>query len=76
MATYIYIIDLDERGIFYAHVEDNEGRTIFSFNNEDSIDGELWLIEDGFMKHSEDIANLELYLKQMGFIGENDELVM
>ena len=28
------VIDLDERGVFKAHVENQNGRTVFEFSNE------------------------------------------
>lgn len=52
----VQVVDLDERGWFKSHVENQNGRTVFSFSNEDektgwpSEDG-LWLVEDGFMRH-------------------------
>ncbi len=63
------IVDLDERGWFKAHVENQNGKTIFEFSNEEtgwpSKDG-LWLIEDGFMRHGRDIHGLLEYLKSAG----------
>lgn len=66
----IVVIDLDERGSFRGHVENQNGTTVFEFSNEDengwpSEDG-FWLVEDGFMKHGRDIDGLHEYLKQMG----------
>ncbi len=72
-----YVIDLDERGSFSAHVEDQAGKSVFSFNNEVEmwdeeteewyhIDGELWLVEDGFMNNIHDVDGLCEYLIQMG----------
>ena len=29
------VIDLDERGVFKAHVENQNGRTVFEFSNGD-----------------------------------------
>jgi hypothetical protein len=77
--NYEYRIDLDERGYYYAHVEDSTGKIVFSLNNEvEEIDGEtgesyqtyggLQLVEDGFMKHNEDMAGLENYLVEMKVI--------
>lgn len=65
------IVDLDERGWFKAHVENQNGRTIFEFSNEDeesgwpSDDG-ISLIEDGFMRHGRDTGGLLNYLKSIG----------
>lgn len=65
------VIDLDERGVFKAHVENQNGRTVFEFSNEDedtgwpSDDG-LWLVEDGFMRHGRDTSGLLQYLQSIG----------
>jgi len=67
----VLVIDLDERGWFKAHVENQNGRTVFQFSNEDeetgwpSEDG-LWLVEDGFMRHGRDTAWLLEHLKSIG----------
>lgn len=74
---FSWVIDLDERGSFRAHVEDAGGSRVFSCSNEDSEyeDGELWLIADGFMRHKEDTDGLEGYLRSVGAIGENDRVL-
>jgi regulation of enolase protein 1 (concanavalin A-like superfamily) len=64
------IVDLDERGWFKAHVEDQDGKIVFEFSNEDetgwpSEDG-LWLVEAGFMRHVRDADGLLEYLKDVG----------
>jgi hypothetical protein len=62
------VIDLDERGWFKGHVANGNGRTVFSFSNEDdngwpSEDG-FWLVEDGFMRHGRDTDGLLKYLQR------------
>lgn len=64
------VVDLDERGIIRAHVENEVGNSIFDFSNEDedgapSEDG-LWLIEFGYMRHARDALGLLEYLQEMG----------
>jgi hypothetical protein len=67
----VVIIDLDERGSFSGHVENQNGKEVFTFSNEDpetgwpSEDG-FWLVEDGFMKHRRDVDGLHKYLMDMG----------
>ena len=66
----LLVVDLDERGWFKAHVENQNGKAVFQFSNEDetgwpSEDG-LWLIEDGFMRHGRDSDGLLNYLKSVG----------
>lgn len=63
--TYLYIIDKDERGEFSCHVEDPEGKDVWSASNEESEDGEFYPVSDGFMKHNNDIKGLEKYLKEL-----------
>ena len=77
MSKYMYVIDLDERGYFSAHVTDaeTEQEIIFEFNNDDSEDGQLWLVEDGFIKHTKDFNGLFHYLVYMDILSEDDELM-
>jgi hypothetical protein len=65
------VVDLDERGSFKAHVENQNGKSVFEFSNEDeetgwpSEDG-LWLVSDGFMRHGRDTTGLLEYLQSIG----------
>lgn len=64
------VVDLNERGWFKAHVENQNGKTIFELNNEaengwPSDDG-LWLVEHGWMKHCHDKDGLLKYLRHIG----------
>ena len=61
------VVDLDERGIFQAHVADGHQKNLFEFSSEDE-DG-LWLIEFGFMTHGRDTDGLLDYLQSMGIVG-------
>ena len=78
---YGWVIDLDERGSFWAHVEDAGGTIVFSCNNEEDDGegnitlGELWLTADGFMRHSEDMSGLTGYLASVGVIGPLDRVM-
>ncbi|MCA3018520.1 MAG: hypothetical protein ING66_04235 [Rhodocyclaceae bacterium] len=62
----MYVIDLDERGYFQAHVQNDNGTCVYKLNNEDSDDGSLWLVTDGFMKHAYDHHGLHKYLQSIG----------
>lgn len=66
--NFLFVVDMDERGVFSAHVEDPKGKEVFSFSSEDEEDGELWIVRDGFMRHSTDIAGLEEYLVDLKII--------
>ena len=72
---YEYRVDLNERGIYVAHVEDESGKIIFRISNEDSENGELWIIEDGFMRHTEDMAGLTEYLIDIKIIPPHSLIV-
>lgn len=72
---YAWVIDLDERGVFKAHVEDVGANIVFSCSNEEDEGdgnitfGEIWLTRDGFMRHIEDTDGLTGYLRAVGVIG-------
>lgn len=65
--TYDYVIDLDERGDFRAHVEDNEGDTVFEIEGIDDLES---LIDDGFMKHKDDTDGLLKHLQEIGVLDQ------
>ena len=67
-----YYVNQDERGTFYADVRDAEGETLFEISSDE--DGRIDLIEDGFMKHKEDIGGLQEHLASLGIIPANGEL--
>lgn len=71
--TYHFIVDLDERGTFAFHVNDENDREVFSARAEDEP---LWLVEDGFMRHAHDLSGLATYLVQMGVIAGGSRIVM
>jgi len=74
---YTYVIDLNERGRFLAHVDNDRERTVFTLSNEDgqeSCGGALWMIEDGFMRHIHDVEGLEQYLKSIGIMPAHGRL--
>ena len=52
---YKYYIDLDERGEFFADVRNEAEQTIFEIKG-------FGMVEDGYMKHKEDLNGLKDYL--------------
>ena len=84
--SFYRIVDLDERGSYRAHIEDKNGKVIFSYSNEEEVydddgeptgeteEGELSLVRDGYMKHVDDLRGLEEYLKDTGFIPKDASL--
>jgi hypothetical protein len=78
--VFTLVVDLDERGSFKAHVDDVNGKEVFSFSNEGENgwpdeDG-LWIVNDGFMKHGRDTDGLLNYLQSIGIAKANDTLVL
>lgn len=71
---YWFVVDLDERGQFNVHVEDPSGQVVWQASNEDEEDGEFGPVRDGFMKHGQDIAGLESYLKDLEIIPQEASL--
>lgn len=69
-----YVIDLNERGYFRAHVENTNGRLIFNFSNEEDEDGTVWLVEDGFMRNVHDVTGLHDYLKSVRLAKPNSTI--
>jgi hypothetical protein len=69
---YNYIVDLDERGEFSAHVETKQGKIIFNLHTDQ--DGFLDLVEDGYMRNTKDTQGLKSYLVDMGMIPEESQL--
>lgn len=71
--VYEYFINHDERGEFSADVRNSEGRTIFEFKSDE--DGFVDMIEDGHMRHKNDLDGLREYLIQWYFITEDAQLI-
>jgi hypothetical protein len=63
---YTYHVNLDERGIFFADVRDENDATVYELHSDD--DGYIWEVEDGFMRHAQDLAGLTDYLISMEVI--------
>jgi len=68
-----YYINLDERGDFYADVRAPDGESVFEIRAEE--DGSLAPIEDGFMRHKEDLDGLRSWLVDLGILGADSELL-
>jgi len=61
--------------IFYAHVEDSDGKEVYTVTNEDEEGlGEIGLVDWGYMKHGGDVQGLEQYLKEMDILEQDDVL--
>lgn len=74
-----YVVDLDERGWFKAHVENENGKDIFTLSNEDEggwPGGDLDLVVDGYMRHARDVRGLHDYLQTVGLAGVRSTLEM
>ena len=79
---YYYVIDLNERSYYNAHVEDEKGNIIEDITNEfyDEETEEysypgVWLVEDGYMKNLQDMDGLFKFLVSTGQLNSDDELI-
>lgn len=70
--VYYYIIDLNERGQFYAHVEDERGKVVYDI---DYNEIEFLTRFGGYMAHLEDVVGLEEFLIEAGYDVEDLILV-
>jgi len=70
---FTYTIDLDERGEFRAHVDNEHGITVFELEAEET---EIDLVEDGFMCHGRDTEGLLSYLVDVGIAAQGDTIAL
>ena len=70
--VYYYIINLNERGDFYAHVEDERGKVIYEIDYNEMEFLTRW---GGYMDYVEDVAGLEEFLIERGYNVEDLILV-
>jgi len=68
MTTYYYYVNLDERGVFFSDVRDEDGNTIGEIHGVD-------LVEGGFINDLYDPYQIEMYYKYLGLIMRSDEIV-
>lgn len=66
------VVDLDERGEFKAHVEDEGGAEVFSYGNEE---GYFDMIDDGFLSHAHDKEGLLSYMQHLGLVDADARFV-
>lgn len=67
---YVYHINLDERGEFYADVRHpSSDETMIEIHGFD-------VFETGYMKHKEDVEGLTEWLQHIHLIREEDEVIM
>jgi len=65
--TYLYFINLDERGEFYADVRDGSNNSIFEIKGFD-------IFEDGWMRNKSDLKGLKNHLVGLGVMKDDDDL--
>ena len=65
--SYLYFINLDERGEFYADVRDDSNNTIFEIKGFD-------IFEDGWMRNKNDLMGLKNHLVDLGVMKDDDDL--
>lgn len=64
--TFGFYINLNERGSFYGDLRNMDGTTVLEIKSND--DGEIDLIEDGYLKHNQDLAGIAEYAVTVGLI--------
>lgn len=73
---YGYYINLDERGNFYADVRDKDGETVFEIRAGESLgENDSSIFEDGFMRNKHDLSGLTEYLRSLGVIPQDAEVL-
>ena len=65
--TYLYFINLDERGEFYADVRDDSNNSIFEIKG-------FGIFEDGWMRNKNDLMGLKNHLVDLGVMKDDDDL--
>lgn len=61
-----YYINLNERGCFNADVRNMDGKSLMEVGTDEN--GEVWQVEDGFMRGVEDLSGLTKYAVDMGIL--------
>lgn len=64
--SFGYYINLNERGSFNADVRDMDGKTLLEVVSDE--EGQVWQIEDGFMKDYSDVSGLTEYAVSVGIL--------
>lgn len=72
---YEYHINLNERGLFYADVRDDNENSVYEIKIGYGEDEDNNPIEIGYMKNTRDISGLESYLKLLGIISNGSKIV-
>ncbi len=65
--TFLYFINLDERGEFYADVRDDSNNSIFEIKG-------FGIFEDGWMRNKNDLMGLRNHLVGLGVMKDDDDL--
>lgn len=69
---YTYHINLNERGSFYADVRNEDEKTVMEIKGGNELaEDESSLVEDGFMRHFQDVEGLAEYMRSLGYSVES-----
>lgn len=60
-----------ERGFFSGYLDDWRGNTVWEIHDDDFSE----MVQDGFMRHADDLTGLESYLIDMGVIGPRADVI-
>lgn len=72
---YAYHVNLDERGDFRADVRDRQGKTVFEIEAPAQSEDQSTIFDDGYMKDKHDLDGLTEYLRELGIIPADGEVM-
>ena len=73
---YEFIVNLNERGSFSASVYDSNGKSVYELRGGDELgEDESSLVDDGFMRHMEDLDGLTEYLQSISIIPAGSKIL-
>lgn len=74
--TFVYHINLNERGSFSADVRNQSGETVYEIKaGSELADDESSIFDDGYMRNPDDLEGLKGYLVDLGIMQDQDELI-
>ncbi len=74
-ATYGYSINLNERGLFSADVVEDDGHVLYEVKSDPDDWDTIHEVEDGWMRHAQDVVGLTAYLVHLGVIARGSRIV-
>lgn len=73
---YEFIVNLNERGSFSASVYDSNGKSVYELRGGDELgEEESSLVDDGFLRHMEDLDGLTEHLQSLSIIPAGSKIL-